>query len=327
MSKLVDSFGRHQTYLRISVTGKCNLQCRYCMPEGFAESRDRTEILSFEEFEFISNIFVGMGVEKIRLTGGEPLVRKRIEDLCRRLSNIPALRCLALSTNGVLLPDKAKVLREAGVQQLNISLDSLREEQFTFVTQHAHLMTVVRGIETARHAGFEAIKINVVVMKGFNDDELPDFVEFAGTSSVDVRFIEYMPFLGNRWSSAAFISFAEMKKRIETVYTLRPLAPNGPETAVRFQVQENNAVIGFITTMSKPFCRNCNRLRLTADGKIRNCLFARDGADLKNLLRSGAGREEIEDVIQSEVKAKWSGHPDTAELAKLQDRAMVAIGG
>jgi len=227
------------------------------------------------------------------------------------------------------LEEKAQPLKDAGVQQLNISLDTLRPDRFHVIALRPGHGAVLRGIEVALRVGLSSVKINTVVMKGFNDDELLDFVEFAGAHALNVRFIEYMPFWGNGWNEVQFISYREMREIIETKFHLVSVHQNGgiQGPAKEFRVAGSSGIIGFVTTMSEPFCAHCNRLRLTADGKLRNCLFAGEHVDLKRLLRSGARRDVIEDAIRAAVILKWERHPDEAELLATQNRAMVAIGG
>jgi len=329
MNSLIDRYGRDHTYLRISVTERCNLRCTYCMPAHGIELKPRSDLLTYDEIERLSAIFSSLGVRKIRITGGEPLVRSGIEQLCGRLSALSGIDTLAISTNGTLLEKKANALREAGVGNINISLDSLREDRFEKITLRSGHADVLHGIGSAIDAGFPSIKINAVIIRGFNDDELLDFVEFARELSVSVRFIEYMPFPGNNWCESQFISFYEMKHRIESKYSLTPVKRNEPVPgpAKEFRVENSNASVGFINTMSEDFCGDCNRIRLTADGRLRTCLFANDGIDLKRLLRSGASRDVIEDSIRAAVLLKWEKHPGHEELMTNQDRVMTAIGG
>ncbi len=329
MNKLKDQFGRRHEYLRISVTDRCNLRCRYCMPAEGVKMQPHDEMLTFDEMDALTRVFVDLGIRKVRLTGGEPLVRRDVEHLCRKLGRIPKLEAVAISTNGVLLPEKARALHWAGVEHINISLDTLRPERFEYIALRHKLEDVLRGIEAAYGAGFRSVKINTVVMKGFNDDELLDFVEFGKFFSLNIRFIEYMPFLGNCWDSVKLMPYNEMFEMIASRYQLVPLQHEGilAGPAKEFQIDESGAVIGFITTMTDSSCHSCNRLRLTADGKLRNCLFAADEVDLKRLLRSGADRHEIASAIRLNVIQKWERHPETHELLRQQDRAMVAIGG
>ena len=299
------------------------------MPQGGVDLRPRKELLSFDEIATLAEIFVDLGIRKIRLTGGEPLVRKGVAGLCSRLSEIPAVERLGLTTNGVRLFEMAKPLKESGVQHLNVSLDTLRPDRFQLVALRMAFDNVLRGIDEAQSVGFPSLKVNTVVMRGFNDDELLEFVEFADVRALNVRFIEYMPFLGNGWNEVQFISYSEMKKIIESKYSLIPVKRDGSiqGPAKEFQVGGSNAIIGFITTMSEHFCVACNRLRMTADGKLRNCLFAREEVDLKRLLRAGASRDVIEDSIRAAVILKRERHPEVSELTSGQNRAMISIGG
>jgi cyclic pyranopterin phosphate synthase len=326
---LVDLFGRSHEYLRISVTDRCNLHCRYCVPSEGIKFQRREDILSFEEIELLSRIFVSSGIKKIRITGGEPLLREGVETLCSSLSSIEELHSLAMTTNGVLLAEKITSLKHRGIQQLNISLDTLQQRRFELVTKRASFNNVLRGIESAILAGFEEVKINTVVMRNFNDDELLDFVAFAKSLSLNVRFIEFMPFFGNGWNHGRFVSFIEMKKIIETQFTLVPKQNEQilPGPAKEFSVDGSNATIGFITTMSDHFCNDCNRLRISATGIIRNCLFAQNGIDIKTPLRNGATMNELEMLIRSSVISKWEKHPEESELVQLQQQSMIGIGG
>jgi len=329
MNELFDNFGRSHTYLRISITERCNLRCRYCMPPEGIELKVRNEILTFDEIERLANIFVKLGVRKIRVTGGEPLVRRDVEHLCERLAKIPMLETLAMSTNGILLEEKAEALLRAGITHLNISLDTLRPERFEHITIRNQFEATIRGIETALRVGFPSVKINTVVMKGFNDDELLDFVEFAKALSLNIRFIEYMPFFGNGWSEVRLMPYEAMKEIIRSKYSLIPVETGigVPGPAKDFRIEGTNATIGFITTMTDHFCGDCNRLRLTADGKLRNCLFSPEKFDLKRLLRSGATDDILEATIRMGVILKWERHPGAEELVEMQDNVMVAIGG
>ena len=329
MNVLTDQFGRRHEYLRISITDRCNLRCRYCMPPHGVDLSPKEELLAFDEIVRLAEIFVGLGIKKIRLTGGEPLVRKGVEKLCARLMGIPGVQTLGLSTNGVYLVEMAKVLKHSGVEHLNVSLDTLRPDRFQQIAMRRELDSVLRGIDEAQSVGFPSLKVNTVIMRGFNDDELIDFVEFANAHALNIRFIEYMPFWGNGWSEVKFLSYRAMKEIIETKYSLVPVQRNGiiHGPAKEFQVAGGDGIIGFITTMSEHFCADCNRLRLTADGRFRNCLFARDTVDLKRLLRAGAARDIIEDSIRAAVLLKWEKHPDARELIQNQNRPMIAIGG
>lgn len=326
---LTDAFGRRHDYLRISITERCNLRCRYCMPAEGIPLTPKLHLLSFEEIERLAVMFVALGVRKIRLTGGEPLVRTGVEELCAALSGIAGLSTLALSTNGVLLQQKARQLREAGVSQINISLDTLAPEKFKRITLRDNLDSVLEGIRIATRAGFDSVKINCVMIRGFNDDEIVDFVELANALGVHVRFIEFMPFSGNGWSMESLISCREIREVIETRYALDPVEAidevRGP--AMEFLVRGGGGSVGFIATITEPCCHSCSRLRITADGEFRTCLFARGEVDLRSLLRQGEGPDALKFAIGEAVRGKWGQRPNPLELSRLRDRAMVAIGG
>lgn len=329
MTGLLDQFNRRHEYLRIAVNERCNLRCMYCMPREGIFLTPASELLSSDEIVQLATLFVEMGVRKIRVTGGEPLVRKDIIELCSRLSSIPHLDTLALTTNGTLLEDHAGSLRQAGVSQVNISLDSLRPERFLSITLRSDLERVLAGVDRALSAGFDTVKINTVVMDSVNDDEILDFVNFAIGKSLAVRFIEYMPFAGNGWHRSGCVAAADIRSRIEKEFVLLPLNPpeiaHGP--AKEYSVEGTGAVLGFISTMTDHSCGSCNRLRLTADGKIRNCLFAVDEYDLKRLLRNNASMDVLEATVRTCVLLKWQARPASEDLLRLQTRPMIAIGG
>jgi cyclic pyranopterin phosphate synthase len=299
------------------------------MPAEGVELTRKNEILTFAEISRLTHLFAELGIRKVRLTGGEPLVRKGIESLCEDLSSIPGIQTLGITTNGVFLGDKASALKLAGVQEVNISLDTLRPERFHRITLREEYEAVRNGILSALAVGFRSIKINTVVMKGFNDDELLDFAEFAISHALNLRFIEYMPFLGNRWSEAQCWPYREMKDILETKYRLMPVESSEPlrGPARDFQIDGTEAVIGFISTMSEGACAFCNRLRLTSDGKLRNCLFSPSECDLKRLLRSGAGEHHLRQAIMATTALKWRSRPQVNELLQIQNRTMSAIGG
>jgi cyclic pyranopterin phosphate synthase len=325
--RLVDPHGRPHTYLRLSVTDRCNLRCTYCMPPEGITWRERAEILTFEEIERLAAIFVRGGVDKIRLTGGEPTVRRELPALIARLRRLPGLRTLLMTTNGVLLAQQAAELRHAGLDGLNISLDSLRRDRFERVTLRDNLPAVLAGIDAALAAGFATVKLNVVVIQGTNDDELVDFVRFAAGRPLQVRFIEFMPFDRNGWSAGGLLPYATMRERIESVFTLEPLAAGPHAVAKDFAIAGGVGTVGFVTSMTEHFCAGCNRLRLTADGRMRNCLFATAETDLRGPLRAGAGDAELAAHMQRCLQGKWREHPPAAELAELHNRSMIEIGG
>lgn len=327
MNPLVDSFGRRHTYLRISVTDRCNLQCVYCVrPDGMVR-RDRTEILTIEELHRLARIFVRMGVRKIRLTGGEPLLRQSIEELIRQLAALPGLETVALTTNGVLLKDKALRLKECGLNAINVSLDSLRKDRFAQITGSNSFNQVMAGIRTAMEVGFAPLKMNVVVMAGINDDEIIDFVEFVRDKPINVRFIEHMPFGGNR--SGCFVPRLKMIQQVNAHHRLVPLSPGRHQsgTASDFRADGIKGVVSFITPMSADFCASCSRIRLMADGSIKSCLFQPAEHNLRNLLRKGVSDDALEDVIRAALTHKPSRHPPIHDLVSLKNQHMIEIGG
>lgn len=299
------------------------------MPANGIDLRPKSELLTFDEIKTLAEMMVGFGVRKIRVTGGEPLVRNGVEELCGSLSRIPNLEPLALSTNGIALAEKAEALFGSGVQHLNVSLDTLRADRFSYITRRTGLEKVLQGIERSISVGFASIKINSVVIKGFNDDEILDFVRFAIDRSLNVRFIEFMPFADNEWSSDFLVPSDEIKQSIESQYTIFPSNKDsgiqGPSE--EYEIAGTNAKVGFISTISHPFCSGCNRLRLSADGRLRVCLFAQASCDLRTPLRAGASPKDIAMLINDALAGKWKEHPRAEELSARVHHAMVSVGG
>lgn len=335
---LVDRLGRRHTYLRLSVIDRCNLRCVYCMPPEGIPKKERAEILRLEEIVQMAGLFVRLGVNKLRLTGGEPLIRRNIIQLITSLAGIPGLETLAMTTNGVLLADQAGALKAAGINRLNISLDTLRPERFERINLRGYFAQAWAGLESALEAGFAPLKLNVVVMGGVNDDELLDFVDLARTRPIHVRFIEYMPFKSNAWSPARFMPWSAMRRVIEGRYALTPLVGNGDSgisgdamdsgaVAKDFAIEGFCGAIGFISPLSDHFCAGCNRLRLTADGQVKSCLFRPPEASLRDALRGGAPDEEMMAIIRRVVAGKDEAHPPLEELATLENQSMIEIGG
>ncbi len=324
----VDRFGRKHTYLRISVTERCNLRCTYCMPAEGVDLSPREAILTFEEIERLARIFVENGVDKIRLTGGEPLVRKQVEDLVDMLGRIPGLRAFAITTNGLLLSKKFDRLQAAGLNQINISLDTLDPERFERIARRRGLPLVLNAIDDAIERGYEPLKVNCVVMRGVNDDELVDFVGMTKDRPLEIRFIEYMPFSGNGWADAFFMPYREMVERIEAG-GIRLRAPDrGPhDTSRTFQIDGHAGTVGFISSMSDHFCAGCNRLRLTADGSLKVCLFGQAETSLRDLMRGGAADDELCSAIQDAVSQKAAAHAGMHAIAESDNRPMILIGG
>lgn len=325
---LTDTLGRRHTYLRISLTERCNLRCQYCMPEEGVSLSPRDHLLTFEEIERLARVFVGHGVDKIRLTGGEPLVRKDVEDLADCLGSIPGLRTLALTTNGLLLSKKLPRLHAAGVNLLNISLDTLRADRFEFITRRKGLSIVLDAIEAGLSFGYDPLKVNCVVMRAVNDDEIGEFVALTEHRPIEVRFIEYMPFGGNGWTDAHFVPYSEMIERIEARFgPLERLQDRPNDTSKTYRVPGFRGRAGFITSMSEHFCSTCNRLRLTADGHLKVCLFGNAEVSLRDVLRVGASDIDLAGVIQAAVHRKKAAHAGMYDLAQMENRPMILIGG
>lgn len=324
-----DRFGREHTYLRLALTDRCNLRCKYCMPRTGAEWKEREELLSFEELERLVGVFAGLGISKLRLTGGEPTVRAGIADLAARLKAIAGIEALGITTNGVLLAGLAAPLRKAGVTLLNVSLDSLQRERFASITGRDLLPDVLRGIERALQLGFAALKLNVVVIAGVNDDEILDFVELARKWPVSVRFIEYMPFQGNDWSANKLVTFKTMHGAIAKSYPLSPFIAQAVTGAIAkdFAIPGFIGTVSFISPLSEEFCRSCNRLRLTATGELKTCLFTAPQVNLRDALRDGADDTELRQTIRAAVESKPLCHPPAEVLCSLSTQAMAEIGG
>jgi cyclic pyranopterin phosphate synthase len=335
---LVDGFGRIHRDLRISVTDRCNFRCTYCMPVEGMTWLPRSEVLTFEEIERLARICVErFGVDSIRLTGGEPTVRAHLPVLVARLA---ALRVddptaaggsrpinLALTTNGATLRTVAPGLVEAGLRRVNVSLDTLRRDRFLELTRRDQLDAVLDGIDAAVEAGLAPVKVNAVVMRGVNDDEIVDLAAFGRARGVTVRFIEWMPLdAGGEWEGDAVVRQAEIVAAIDAVFPLEPLV-RGSEPAERFAYRDGQGEVGVIPSVSRPFCATCDRIRLTADGQLRACLFAVDETDLRGLLRSGADDDELTAAVQRCVAGKWAGHMIGQVTFVRPRRSMSQIGG
>ncbi len=310
MTGLSDSFQRPVNYLRISVTDRCNLRCIYCMPPEGVELMSHRDILSYEEIYTIAKAAAELGIDKIRVTGGEPLIRLGLPELIKMLAGIEAINDIALTTNGILLADYAAELKSAGLKRVNISLDTLDPDKFRRITRvQSELRQVLEGIEKAKEAGLEPVKLNMVVMSGINDDELIDFAARTIDQEWHVRFIELMPVNGDVNSAPRFVPASEMRKRLEPLGELEPCLPsagNGP--AKYFRLPGAKGTIGFITPVSEHFCFNCNRMRLTADGKLRPCLLSDYEIDLKTRLRAGISREGLKKLFKKAVAEKPLKH-------------------
>jgi GTP 3',8-cyclase len=325
---LVDSYGRQHTNLRISVTDRCNIRCYYCMPENVRFGA-REDILRFEEIERLVGIMAGLGVDKIRLTGGEPLVRKDLARLVQRVSSMQGIRDVALTTNAVLLTDQAAPLFDAGLRRINIHLDTLSRETFERITRRDEFDRVMKGIETCLALGYR-VKINAVALKGVNEQDIVPLAKFGREHGIEIRYIEFMPLDSQGiWDRSRVLLADDMLEMLKT--EIGPLTsvpdqdPRAPATEYAFD--DGIGSVGFIASVSKPFCLNCNRIRLTADGKLRYCLFAIDETDLKPLLRGGGSDADIAASIQSTVAAKWLGHEINQTQFVPPPRPMYAIGG
>ncbi len=324
---LYDKFGRQITDLRISVTDRCNFRCVYCRsadPENHMEWR---ELLTWEELERLAHILVGLGIRKVRVTGGEPLVRDGIEDFIARLDAI-GVQDLSITTNGHLLADRCDRLVKAGLDRINISLDSLDAVKFERVTRTRSFGKVMHGIDAAQASRLRPVKVNAVLVRGLNDDEVEDFAEFARERDLIMRFIEFMPLDADRhWSRDAVVPAAEVKRRIEARHKLVPIPHERSETARKYRFANGRGEIGLVASVTEPFCGFCSRIRLTADGKLRTCLFSKDDHDLKFLLRNGAGDAEVAQYIESVVMEKEQGHRINEPDFVPPSRTMVFIGG
>jgi len=328
MSGLSDSFQRPINYLRISVTDRCNLRCIYCMPVEGIRLIPHGDILTYEEIHTVAKAAGELGINKIRITGGEPLARSGLLKLIQMLAQIDAIDDISLTTNGVLLSHHAAELKSAGLRRVNVSLDTLKQDKFEFITRSKDsLGNVLEGIEAARSVGLNPVKINVVVMSGINDDELLDFATKTINNEWHVRFIELMPSAGASTLASQFVPVSEMRKRLELSGKLEPCLPrvgNGPAKYFRFP--HANGTIGFITPVSEHFCFHCNRLRLTADGKLRPCLLADYEIDLKSPLRNGISSDGLKQLIEEAVANKPLRHR-MAEGYTPKDRPMTQVGG
>lgn len=328
---LKDSFGRVINNLRISVTDRCNFRCVYCMPAHGMKWLDKKSILSFEEIFRITGIFSELGITKLRLTGGEPLIRKELSSLIGMLNGIEKIEDISLTTNGYFLDEQAGALYEAGLKRINISLDSLYSESFSTVTRRDYYEDVRRGIARAVEVGMNPVKINVVLIRGFNDNEILDFAELGRKNNFVIRFIEFMP-LGNddKWNVQKVVRSDEIRRTIESGLGMK-LIPDtkgrGKQPADVFRFEDGIGHIGFISSVSEPFCEHCNRVRITSDGKLRTCLFSHTETDLMKPLREGADDGEIRELIIEAVSKKERGHMINTPGFLRPERTMSQIGG
>jgi GTP 3',8-cyclase len=326
---LTDSFGRVHDNLRISVTDRCNIRCFYCMPENDVQFVPRAEILDFEEIERFATIAAGLGVTKLRVTGGEPLLRRDLPKLIARLAAIPGIRDLALTTNGVLLADLAAPLYEAGLRRLNVHIDTLDRERFHTITRRDDLPRVRAGLAECRRLGFR-VKLNAVAVKNLVEPDIVPLARFARENGFEARYIEFMPLdAQNLWDRSKVLLADDMVAMLSReIAPLVPVPDPDPRApATEYEFADGSGRVGFIASVSRPFCGNCNRLRITADGKLRYCLFAIEEDDVKTLMRSGATDEEIADLVRSNLARKWEGHEINSQKFVAPPRPMYSIGG
>jgi cyclic pyranopterin phosphate synthase len=324
---LFDTFGRRHNSLRISVTDRCNIRCTYCMPENVT-FQPHANLLTFEEIERFVRIGTSLGIDKIRLTGGEPLMRRELDKLVRMLVRVPGIKDVGLTTNGVLLADHAGSLFEAGLRRINISLDTLDKESFAVITRRDMFDQVMKGIESAARVGFEKIKINAVAMRGATN--VVGLAKFCRERGFELRFIEFMPLEADQiWSRGSVLSADDILSELaEAGIPAEPATKEDPSApADEYRYLDGKGMLGIIASVTKPFCGACNRIRITAEGKLRNCLFALDEVDIKTPMRSGASDEEIQQLIRDNVKAKWAGHQINSVEFIRPARTMHSIGG
>jgi GTP 3',8-cyclase len=328
---LIDTYNRLHDNLRLSVTDRCNIRCFYCMPEKDVTFVDRAEVLSFEEMERCARVAVSLGVRKLRVTGGEPLVRKDLHILLRKLVEMPGVEDVALTTNGVLLAAQAEALHDAGLRRLNIHLDTLDRARFEQITRRDELHRVLEGIDAAQRLGFGPLKINAVAVKELVEPDIVPLARFGRERGIEIRYIEFMPLdAQNLWDRSKVLLADDIVAMLEAEFgPLDPVPDPDPRApALEYAYRDGGGKVGFIASVSRPFCLNCNRIRLTADGKLRYCLFAIEETDVKGLLRGGATDDEIARVIRATVHAKWLGHEiNQGERFIPPPRPMYAIGG
>jgi cyclic pyranopterin phosphate synthase len=326
---LRDGHGRRIGDLRVSVTDRCNFRCQYCMPAEGMPWLDREEILSFEEIERLVRVFVGLGIEDVRLTGGEPLVRREFPSLVAMLAGIEGIRDLSMTTNGYLLERHADALVAAGIGRVNVSIDSLQRDRFFELTRRDALPRVLRGLEAiAAHPEVRPVKVNAVAMRGFTEEEVERFCEFARSTDFQVRFIEFMPLDADRaWTPDSVLAGEELRRMIGAIHPLEELPREPSATARVFRFADGRGEVGFVNPVSEPFCADCNRVRLTAEGKLRTCLFSIHETDLRGPLRDGADDAELESIVRDAVWRKELKHRVNEPGFRRPPRTMSAIGG
>ena len=327
--QLIDGMGRTIVNLRISVTDRCNFRCTYCMPADNVEFMERSNLLSFEEIQRVAQIVSRMGINRLRLTGGEPLMRKNLPDLIKMLNEVDGIDDIAMTTNAYFLKEQAQSLKDAGLKRLNVSLDALDPEKFRDVNRRDCLQSVLDGLDAARKVGFKSIKINAVAVKNFSETEIMGLIEMGRSDGFEVRFIEFMPLDSDKiWERDKVLFGHEIVDMIKENYELVPIDNSleiGPASEYNFA--DGKGKIGIITAVSNPFCDHCNRIRMTADGKLRTCLFSTEETNLKELIRSGATDETIIETLKQAVLVKEPGHKINLDDFERPTRAMHAIGG
>lgn len=327
---LIDSFGRVHTNLRISVTDRCNIRCFYCMPAENVQFMDKHELLSFEEIERFVRVAVPLGLRSIRLTGGEPLVRRDLHVLVGKLAAIEGIEDIGLTTNGILLVEQAQALYDAGLRRINVSLDALGPQKFEKITRRQGYEKVIAGIQMAQTVGFDPVKVNAVAVRGLTEDEIVPFGHFARRTGVEIRFIEYMPLDADSAWQREKVLFAHeiIEKLTREIMPLVPRDGHDPHApASEFVFEDGIGRIGFIASVSQPFCMSCDRFRITADGKLRNCLFSLEETDVKTMLRTGTDDSQIAQAIRDSIAAKKEGHEINTARFIQPKRPMYAIGG
>jgi len=327
---LTDTLGRQHDYLRISISERCNLRCSYCMPEEGVPLSPTPSLLSADEIIRLAGVFASEGVTKIRLTGGEPLVRADCTNIVARLKALPGIQTVAMTTNGLTLARRLPELKAAGLDALNISLDTLVPDKFQFISRRprAGHAKVLKAIDTALELGYSPVKVNCVVMRGLNEDEITNFVEKTRDENIDVRFIEYMPFDGNKWNTKKMVPYSDMVEIIRKKFPdFKRIADAPNDTSKGYKVPGFLGQVGFITSMSENFCGSCNRLRLTADGNLKVCLFGNTELSLRDSVRSGSSDQQLREQVGAAVGRKKPRHAGMAALPAMKNRPMILIGG
>ena len=331
-SELVDSYGRVHRDLRVSLTDRCSLRCTYCMPADFSDWIANDSLLTTDELLTVIGVAVDSGITQVRLTGGEPLLRRDIVDVIRGINALPQPPRISLTTNALRLAEVAQDLKDAGLQRVNVSLDTLSAERFKAMTHRDRFNDVIEGIKAAQAAGLTPLKVNSVLLKGVNDDEAIPLLRHALENDWNLRFIEQMPLdAGDLWARPVMVTADDIQSELEREFTLTPVPTRGSAPAEEFYVNGGPATVGIIASVTRPFCSACDRLRLTADGQFRNCLFARDETDVRSIMRSDLTQEEkiqgVRDILQAVTKAKLPGHGINDPNFIKPDRPMSAIGG